>query len=180
MSIYFEELNGPHANTVRSHMGSEIQWDIARESLYLSPRLTTSGQKRWPELLREAAQHQTVSWLENRLVSEGLLLSFKDGRKVPVNAPPMLAEGEFNRFYCRGVCLEAIRLGKRVAVYRGKNVADPRWRSQALLGASMDPAEVLEDLRAGIGQDLIRGVPGGPNSGISLKIAAGVDLDRVG
>jgi hypothetical protein len=179
MSIYFANLNGSHENMVRSHMDSEIQWDIEREALYLSSRLTTLGRKRWPELLREAAQNQTVSWLENRLVSEGLLLSVKDDRRVPVNAAQMLAEGEFNRFYCRGVCLEAIRLGKRVSVYRGKNVADPRWRSQALLGTSMEPADVLKDLRAGIGQDLIRGVPGGPNSGISLKLAEDLALDGV-
>jgi hypothetical protein len=29
-------------------------------------------------------------------------------KRVPVNAPGILAEGEFNRFYLRGLCLAAI------------------------------------------------------------------------
>lgn len=41
--------------------------------------------------------------------------------KVPVTAPETLSEGEFNRFYARGLCRVAISLGiAAVQVYRAK------------------------------------------------------------
>ena len=62
---------------------------------------------------------------------------------MPSNAHNTLAEGEFNRFYLRGLCLEAIQQGKMIEVYRAKAVNQPRAVSQALIGTQLDPNQLL-------------------------------------
>jgi hypothetical protein len=91
--------------------------------------------------------------------------------KVPVTAPDTLAEGEFNRFYCRGVCLRAISEGKtHVRVYRAKHVDNPRPESQAKIGALAEAEKLLSDLRANPGVEPALGIPPGPNSGLSIQL----------
>ena len=91
--------------------------------------------------------------------------------KVRVDAPDMLAEGEINRFYARGLCLRAIKDGKpEVQVYRAKEVSKPRTASIALIDTKLAVAALLEDLRESIGVDTALGLPPGPNSGISVKL----------
>jgi hypothetical protein len=91
--------------------------------------------------------------------------------KVPVTAPETLAEGEFNRFYARGLCRRAIDEGKpKVQVYRAKQVVNARSESEALLGQSLPADKLLEDLRASVGTDTALGLPPGPNSGLSIRL----------
>ena len=84
----------------------------------------------------------------------------------------MLAEGEFNRFYIRGLCLRAIELGiGEVAVYRAKYVESPRPESDYLIGQRLPAASLLEDLRIHSGEEEpYLKVPGGPNSGLSVHL----------
>jgi hypothetical protein len=90
--------------------------------------------------------------------------------KVPVNAAEILAEGEFNRFYARGLCLRAVAEGiDKVVVYRGKEVLNPRPESEALLGKHFPVEELLQDLRQHIGTDTALGLPAGPNSGLRVR-----------
>lgn len=170
MEFHFEELNGAFEESVRQHMISEFEQDLDEQRVYRSRRLTDDGWARWPELLREALRNKTPMWLAGRIEGEGLLKVHVDGRRVPYNAAVTLAEGEFNRFYCRGVCLVAIDGSRSVEVYRGKDVMAPRLRSQLLVGVICDPSNILEDLRRNVGGDLIKGVPGGPNSGVTLRL----------
>ena len=89
---------------------------------------------------------------------------------MPVNAPETLAEGEFNRFYIRGVCIRALSLHRDVIIYRAKAVDQPRPESAVRVGVTLNPLQVLEDLRGNVGVDTVLGVPGGPNSGLSVRM----------
>lgn len=69
-------------------------------------------------MLRDAVQGGNDATLAGALASNGRLLTRetakhpKGGPKivkaVPVTAPQTLAEGEFNRYYARGVCIRAL------------------------------------------------------------------------
>ena len=164
----------------RVFMGEEIEMDIADGKIYISKRLTLAGREDWPNLIRIAAQTNDDGWLANQLRNKGNLKDTgqrknKDGSykevKVPHNAPDTLAEGEFNRYYARGLCRRAIDEGiDHVVVYRAKDVAEPRPESDAKIGAKYPPGAILDDLRnaTGVASDL--GIPSGPNSGLSLKL----------
>ncbi len=90
-------------------------------------------------------------------------------KKVPVTAPETLAEGEFNRFYARGLCARAIAEGiSEVLVYRGKEVKQPRPESQARVGTRIAAKTLLEDLRKSQGVEPALGIPAGPNSGLTI------------
>jgi hypothetical protein len=65
-------------------------------------------------LIREAFQSQDDDWLAwklSDLMNETLQKRKKSGgfstAPMPDNAPETLAQGEFNRFYARGVCVVA-------------------------------------------------------------------------
>ena len=96
-------------------------------------------------------------------------------RKVPVNAADTLAEGEFNRFYLRGLCRRALENGeKELVIYRAKPVSQPRRESERKLGTTVDAEALLRDLREHLGVDSALGLPPGPNSGLSAKLPAKV------
>jgi hypothetical protein len=87
------------------------------------------------------------------------------------NAHEMLGEGEFNRFYIRGLCLRAIEDGiPDVEVYRAKPVDSPRPESQALIGQRIKAEALLQDLRARTNVEPALGCPPGPNSGLSVRL----------
>ena len=117
-------------------------------------------------------------WLANQLRRPGMMNSHqtrntKSGPiqvKVPFNAPDTLAEGEFNRFYIRALCLRAIDdASVRLVVYRAKSVAQPRPESEAAIGRTMDTHALLADLRANVGWETVLKI-GQPNSGLTVKI----------
>jgi hypothetical protein len=90
---------------------------------------------------------------------------------VPVTATETLAEGEFNRFYCRGLCARAIaEQTKEVEVYRGKYVQEPRAVSEAKMGMRCNPLTLLNDLRTSQGIEPTLGIPPGPNSGLTIRL----------
>ncbi len=67
--------------------------------------------------------------------------------RVPRNAHEMLAQGQFNRTYLRGLSQKAIQDGRMIEVYRAKPVRQPRPDSEALIGEQLDPRSLLNDLR---------------------------------
>lgn len=166
--------------TTRGYMLRELESDIANGSLYISSRLSAQGLKDYNSLLKEAISQYDDTWLANQLRINGRLNTTEERRKpsggttiaqVPVNAPDMLAEGEYNRFYIRGLCLRVIEEGKKTVVaYRAKEVAKPRAESQQLIGQEIDAQKLLNDLRQHIGVDTALGLPAGPNSGISVRM----------
>ncbi len=166
--------------STRQYMLEEIAHDIEQGSLYISPRLSATGRGDYPALLQEAVKHHDDTWLANNLRLNGRINAFEERRKpsggttqasVPVTAPDTLAEGEFNRFYMRGLCKRAMAEGTaRLVIYRAKQVSSPRPESQAKVGTSVDPQKLLKDLREHIGVDTALGLPSGPNSGLSAKL----------
>lgn len=89
--------------------------------------------------------------------------------QVPVTAPDTLSEGEFNRYYVRGVCRRAIAdRVQKVEVYRARHSDNPRQESEALIGKEIDPTALLTDLRNSQGVEPALGIPPGPNSGLCV------------
>ncbi len=164
----------------RQYMLEEVEFDSTRGKTYISPRLSSRGQADWLGLLREgflsgndttlAAQLRLAGRLkrrETRQSKRGKVVS----AAVPETAAETLAEGEFNRYYIRGLCRRAIDEGiPNLIIYRAKRVESPRPESQARIGKSIDPQGLLSDLRANIGVDPALGVPAGPNSGLSVRL----------
>lgn len=181
MAFRFLHLDG----TTRAYMLAEVDHDVAQGTLYLSPRLTDRGRRDWPELLRAAVQVRDEVLLAETLRGTGRLreIEYRRSRprrgwgrvhevQVPSTAATTLAEGEFNRFYIRGLCLRALEAGiVEVVVYRAKAVAEPRPESARLVGRRLGASELLSDLRDhSCEEEPALRVPGGPNSGLSVRL----------
>lgn len=166
--------------TTRRFMAEEVEYDVVNNKLYFSPRLSTVGAQAYPALLRSAIESGTDESLASELRVVGRLNATEQRKKpkggfttaqVPVTAPETLAEGEFNRFYVRGLCRRAMSEGiATLVVYRAKAVQNPRPESVALIGTALSPQKLLEDLREHPGTDTALGLPPGPNSGLSVRL----------
>jgi hypothetical protein len=156
-----------------------LERDEREGRVYRSPRLNEEGQRQYVSLFREAIEHHDGEWLAAEIQRRGLLKTYEDRRKpsggvsqvrVPVTAAQTLGAGEFNRFYCRGLCLRATETASLVQVCRALEVRQPRPESQARIGVFLEPEAVLEDLRTSVAVEPAFGVPAGPNSGLSLRL----------
>jgi hypothetical protein len=175
MPLAYEDLD----DRTRSLMLEEIERDSASGALYIGSYLNDAGRAAWTELLPTAARSHNDAWLAERL-RNGLMKQTVERPKpkggytmvrVPVTAPEMLAEGEFNRFYIRALCRRALADGiAYLVIYRAKAVQNPRPESEARIGSTVDPQAVLDDLRANPGVETALGLPPGPNSGLSARL----------
>lgn len=177
MAFKFGELN----STVRKRMVSELEKDIAEGGLYMSARFNEQGIKSYPSLLKEALTFGTEETLAKAL-GEGGLFKNKEvstgknigsySKSVPDTAHMTFAEGQFNFYYMRGVCLLAIEDSRMVEIYRAKEVETPRPDSEEKLRLKtpLNPTTQLELLRkVAKGNFDIELAIGRPNSGLSLK-----------
>lgn len=156
-------------------MLAELDRELEQGTLYMGKDLSDEGEERYPGLLREAIESGDDSLLQERLSEDGIFnaMGLRQGKpvKVPSNAPQRLAEGEFNRFYLRGLCLRAMEEGiDSVIVYRARESSSPRPESEALVGSSLNAEALLGDLRSNPGVDTAFGLPPGPNSGLSARL----------
>jgi hypothetical protein len=159
----------------RALMREEIDSDVAAGNLFISPRLTPIGARDYPKNLQDAVASGDETTLAAQLRRPGQMQSMefkgKSFGKVPVNAHETLAEGEFNRFYIRALCRRAIDEGKdEVVVYRARASSNPRPESEMRIGEPVDAHRLLRDLRNRVGLDTALGIPGGPNSGVSVHL----------
>jgi hypothetical protein len=164
----------------RGHITAEIKTDMATTRLYISNRLSGRGRVEYPQLLQQAAEGHDDLWLASELRGNGRLNEMEERRKpkggttmarVPVTAPETLAQGEFNRFYIRGLCVRALAAGTPdLMIYRAKEVDNPRPESIAKIGQRISAQALLNDLRANPGVDTALGLPPGPNSGLSARL----------
>lgn len=175
MAIYFENLD----KKTRDYMRGEVNVDFEKANVYYSKYLKSGFRDKWDRLLLDAVAEHDDTWLENQVEVNQLLVDSYQRKKpkggftivkVPYSAAQTLAEGEFNRFYCRGLCMRAIEEGKMVQVYRGKAVENARSASEQMIGRVISPKALLEDLRVNIGVDTALGLPAGPNSGLTIKL----------
>ena len=169
--MLFENLD----DRTRQFIMAEVELDITNTKLYVSPRLSEIGRKDYVNLLKEAISSHDEAWFAQQL-SLNSRINLTEQRKnttvkIPETAAETLAEGEFNRFYIRGLCFRALDEGiSDLEVYRAKDVMNPRPNSQAKIGTKVKAEKLLEDLRVNPGIDTALGLPNGPNSGLSVKL----------
>jgi DNA repair photolyase len=177
MSLYLLNLDA----RTRALMLDEVEYDKARQELHISPYLSGQGQHDYEILLREAIKSGNEETLAARLDEHRRIARTAHRRipsggysivTVPSNAAEMIAESEFNRYYIRALCRRAIEDGiDELIVYRAKPVHEPRATSEELVESTVDPRELLQDLREHPGDAIPQlGIPGGPNSGISVHL----------
>lgn len=174
--MFFSDLT----NDLIPLMLEEVDLDINEGSLYLSPRLTEYGLIQYPLFLKKTIINLSFQEFLIALQVPGILKTTEARKnksggysyvKVPSNAANLIAEGEFNKFYIRALCRKAISESLPLEVYRAKPVTTPRADSEAKIGISINPAELLDDLRNTKGIDSHLGLPNGYNSGLSIKIS---------
>jgi hypothetical protein len=176
MALYLENLD----DRTRRLMLDELEYDLEHHQLHISPFLSGQGQHDYVHLIRDAIQNGDDQTLAQSLRAQRRIIRAQPRRKpsggftiagTPENAADVLAESEFNRFYIRALARRAIEDGlPELVVYRAKAVRSPRPGSEALVETTVAPQEILDDLRAHPGEFPALGVPGGPNSGLSVRL----------
>jgi hypothetical protein len=164
--------------TTREYSLAEFDRDVESGTVIISDRLRPTAVADYEKLLRDALRYYDDLWLEERLPA--LLVDFEVRRtprggettaKVPGIAPRVLAEGDFNRYYMRGVSARALAEGRpEVEVYRARFSAEPRPESSELEGQRISAAALLGELRALTPETLPRATLGKPNSGLSVRL----------
>jgi len=162
---------------IRELMLEEVNFDIKNDLLYKSKRFSDAGIIEYSNLLKESIINGTDESLFNSLNTGGFFIqkeTTKDGvvKNIPTTTISTFAEGQFNRFYMRAICLYAIKENIEIEFYRAKEVSQPRQESEAKIGQKVKPKELLDALRKAPGTiDENEGklIPG-PNSGLSIKI----------
>lgn len=174
MSLNLLNLDG----RTRQYMQKELEYDLARQQLHISPYLSGQGIHDFTNLLREAIGKGSEETLAEALSEKRRIARTAHRQQpqggfhivsVPANAAEMIANDAFNRYYIRALCCRAIEEGiKHLVVYRARPVQMPRSRSEELVETAVDPTQLLKDLRRHTGEDTDLGIPGGPNSGLSV------------
>ena len=173
MPLHYENLDP----ITRRFAVAELDRDLAEGTFHASERLRPTAIQSYQRLLREALSYYDDLWLEER--ASDLLVEVEPRRtasgaqttaKVPGMAARMLAEGDFNRYYMRGVSLRAIDEARQVVeVYRARLSHEPRAESAELEGHRLAATDVLEQLRGtvAVAPDVRLGRP---NSGLSVRL----------
>jgi hypothetical protein len=157
---------------------AEFDGDSERGARTISSRIRPTRTEEYASLLREALAYYDDRWLEDR--AEGMVVDFElrqtpsgatTTAKLPSYAPRVLAEGDFNRYYMRGVCARAVAEGRGVVeVYRARLSAEPRPESREMEGQRLDAAKLLEELRTSYADAEDEPSLGKPNSGLSVRL----------
>lgn len=173
MSFNFLELD----NKVRTFMNEELLDDIPQNRLHLADRLNEEGRRTWANLLSEAIMDYDEVWLAEKIVENNILnetepykRSASGLRKINrSSAAKLLAEGEFNKYYIRGICQKAIEEERGyIFVYRAKEVKSPRTESEKLVNNQINPSTLLEICRGKTNHELYWLLLE-PNSGLSIR-----------
>jgi hypothetical protein len=187
----------------RHYMLMELDADVREGRVAVSPLLTERGRGEYADLLAEALRHHDPYWLASELRSgRRMRIAVEDAdveklipEELPVFEPDVLAEGEFNRYYVRGMCRRALDEGieelKIVKLNRGPYAnfvyqsgdlpKDEREREVDVAGR-VDPGWLLEKLRQDPEAEMDVGIPGEPGSGLTVEFleeaAVGAERDQ--
>ena len=176
MALTYDHLD----DRVRKLMLKEVDIDEAKGRLFLSPRLNAEGTRLYEGLLRKAVKSHDDDWLASELEAKDCI-KYGEARRLksdktilartPNDASVIIAEGEFNRFYIRALCVLAIEDGiESVEIVRGRHPASPRPESERLVGSMFPASKLLDDLRRHSGVETALGVPAGPHSGLTVRL----------
>lgn len=176
MALFLVDLD----KRTRQLMMAEMEYDVEHNQLHISPFLSGQGQRDYPHLLREAMEVGDETTLAASLNTKRRIERTLPRRQqqggyqlvtAPYTAADTLAQDEFNRYYIRALARRAIEDGvNELIVYRARPAENPRPESEALVETTVDPADLLADLRAHPGEATELGIPAGPNSGISVRL----------
>jgi hypothetical protein len=174
MPLHYENLDP----TTRRYALAELDHDLANGSFHASERLRPTAIADYRRNLHEAIRYYDDRWLEEH--ASDLLVDFEPRRtrsggtttaRIPDMAARMLAEGDFNRYYMRGVALRAIEEARQVVeVYRARLSLEPRSESAQLEGHRLPAEDVLKYLRGERADDPAVSALGRPNSGLSVRL----------
>jgi hypothetical protein len=174
MPLQYESLDP----VTRRYSLSELDADLASGKFHVSERLRPTAIADYERFLRDAIRYYDDRWLEEH--ASDLLVDFEPRRtksggtttaKIPGMAARMLAEGDFNRYYMRGVCLRAIDEGREVVeVYRARLSLEPRPESAELEGHRLPARDVLNYLRGEPSAQSAVTAVGRTNSGLSVRL----------
>ena len=174
MPLQYESLDP----TTRRFAIAELDSDIATGAYHSSERIRPTAIAEYQRYLHEALRYYDDRWLEDH--ASDLMVDFEPRHirsggqtavKLPEMASRMLAEGDFNRYYMRGVALRAVEEGRQVVeVYRARLSMEPRAESAQLEGHRLPAEEVLEYLRGEQVADPAVSALGRPNSGLSVRL----------
>jgi hypothetical protein len=150
MGLNYTQLN----ETVRRFMIQEFE----QGGHYISPRLNEAGRARWIGLLKDALQYHTDVWLERELIRRSCFvateyLKSNMGKTVTraINreqAAKTLAEGEYNRFYLRALCLAAKTRGiTHLIVTQGRVIPNASPTGRKSVGTPVEVNALLKTLR---------------------------------
>jgi hypothetical protein len=175
MKFNFENLD----EQTRQLMSDEINTDISGKKLYPSKYFNDTGARLYPDFLQQAVATGDEETLATVLKQN---TCFKDKAErvnkktgeislvnVPITANETIAQGEFNRFYIRALCLRAISNEQQLIIYRARHSDNPRPESEIMVGKTIEATKLLNDLRNNIGVETAFGIPG-INSGLSVKL----------
>ena len=121
MGLNYKSLD----NLTRQKMLEEFNLDIKTNNLYLSKRFTDQGGIYYEHTMPNHIQNGNDDSLAEDLRTHNSFLTHEDRKtvkgiskvKVPETAPQTFSEGEFNRFYLRGLCLRAIAEKNKIIIY---------------------------------------------------------------
>jgi hypothetical protein len=174
MPLLYESLDP----TTRRYALAELERDTSNDTFHLSDRVRPTANAEYRRLLRDAIAYYDDAWLEEH--ASDLLVDFEMRRtpsggtttaRLPEMAARMLAEGDFNRYYMRGVCARALEENREVVeVYRARLSVEPRPESAQLEGHRLPARAVLDYLRGQPPNDPAIAALGRPNSGLSVRL----------
>lgn len=161
--------------STRELMVKEFKFDIDSINCYTSKRFHDLGREHYLKIMIHHLTSGNDDSLAEDLRNNNCFNTHETDRngrqnRIPITAPQTFSEGEFNRFYMRAVSLRAISEGLSIVVYRARYSENPNPESEALVGNTLDPKDLLRDLRDCKGIETTLGLPR-PNSGLSVKIA---------
>ena len=171
MALNLENLD----SRTRMYMLDEFQRDINSDTLYVAAPLAPPGRRDWPVLLQLTLLEGSAVELADQLRLGGRVDPGAEGGTGPHgaswDAARLLAEEQFHRFYCRGVCRRAIDdRHTDVEVYHatGDGLIDA---FRHLIGLRIDARWLLADLRLPPRASVSK-VPAGPTCGLSIRISS--------
>jgi len=77
MALHYENLD----KRTRQFMLNEVNLDVSRGTLYISPRLNERGEQNYESLLKDAVHSHDDAWLASELRSRGYIRAFEQRRK---------------------------------------------------------------------------------------------------
>ncbi len=163
---------------IRRSMLKEVEYDIDRGSLHLSSFFNPAGKIKYPEILKSVALTGDETALAHELITQCCFREYDDEHptedgslsKISCDACLAFAEDEFRRFYLRALCNIAIAEGRTIEIYSEQENEDLCPESQDLIGLTVDPYQLLQDMRKHIAFCTALWIAEGPASGLSVRI----------